>query len=272
MSIAFAAALGHAPGWVAWSERATPGQRDALAVGVNQLKGALETARPDVLVLLTCEHWANFFFDHVSAFCVGRGEAAHGPIEPWMKMEKTAIPGDPALAQTIIDTAYGAGIEPSFSHELLLDHGTMVPLSFLTPDFRIPVVPVFFNTLAPPQPSPARCHAFGQIIGDVARASGKRIGLIATGGMSHDPGERGHGHIDSEFDRRFLDQMVRGDGAVLKSYSVAQLGKAGAGTIELLTWIALAGALGNFKGEVLAYEAVHGWATGMGVMRLDAAA
>jgi hypothetical protein len=64
------------------------------------------------------------------------------------------------------------------------------------------VVPVFFNTLVDPQPSASRSYDFGAVIGDVRRASGERIALIATGGMSHDPGELRHGIIDSSFGRR----------------------------------------------------------------------
>lgn len=269
MTIAFAAAIGHAPGWVAWTDRATDDQQANLAAGVEALRESFIAANVDTLILLTSEHWANFFLDHMSPWVVGRGDAFEGPIEPWLKIPKTAIPGDPALANAIVERAYANGVEPGFSYELKLDHGSVVPLSFLTPQLDVPLVPVFFNTLGAPQPSPGRCHALGRAIGEVARASDKRIGIIATGGMSHDPGERGHGVIDSAFDRRFLAEMVRGDTAALTRYSIADLNAAGAGTIELIAWIALAGALGTFSGEVLAYEAVVGWATGMGIMRLE---
>ena len=94
----------------------------------------------------------------------------------------------------------------------------MVPLHFLTPEMNVPVVPIIFNTLASPQPTAKRCFAFGEIIGDVARASPQRIGIVATGGMSHDPGERNHGIIDSEFDARFLAAMSSGDDAALTAY------------------------------------------------------
>jgi hypothetical protein len=72
----------------------------------------------------------------------------------------------------------------------------MVPLHFLAPRMDRPVVPVMFNTLAAPQPNAARCLALGRVIGRVAAQSTKRIGLIATGGLSHDPGEKNHGRID----------------------------------------------------------------------------
>ena len=170
------------------------------------------------------------------------------------------------MATEIVESAYAAGFEPSFAYELQLDHGTMIPLHFLTPDMQLPAVPIMFNTLAAPQPSARRCFEFGRVVGEVVRRSPKRIALIATGGMSHDPGERRHGFIDSQFDRTFLTQMANGDGAALAEYSSSRLGAAGAGAFELLAWIALCGATGGRAGNVLAYEAVVPWATGMGIM------
>jgi hypothetical protein len=60
--------------------------------------------------------------------------------------------------------------------------------------------------------------------------------------------------------------MANGDGAALAEYSSSRLGAAGAGAFELLAWIALCGATGGRAGNVLAYEAVVPWATGMGIM------
>jgi aromatic ring-opening dioxygenase catalytic subunit (LigB family) len=146
------------------------------------------------------------------------------------------------------------------------DHGTMIPLHFLVPDMKIPVVPIMINTLADPQPSVKRCMALGRVVGDVARRSSRRIGIVATGGLSHDPGERNHGYIDQEFDRRFLDAMECGDLDRLSGYTVEQFAAAGAGTIELLSWVALAAAMQGSQGEVIAYEPISQWAAGVGMM------
>ena len=64
--------------------------------------------------------------------------------------------------------------------------------------------------------------------------------------------------------------MVDGDLAALSRYSVAELGRAGAGAIELLGWIGVAGALQSFTGKVVAYEAVVPWASGIGAMTFTA--
>ena len=269
MPISFAAAASHAPGMTAWAAAAPPDQKPNLYDGYGRLRRKLETSGAEVLILLTSEHWANFFLDHIGAFCVGRGDHFTGPVEPWLKVEKAKVTGDPELAIEIIDRCYESGIEPDFSYEMEFDHGTMVPLHFLTPAMDRPVVPIMFNTVAAPQPTARRCLTLGGVIGRVARESARRIGLVATGGLSHDPCERNHGVIDTVFDRRFLSQMAAGDTEGLGQYTKAQLAAAGAGAFELLSWIALAGALDGCKGEIIAYEAVRPWATGIGMVEFE---
>lgn len=271
MSIAFACAVSHAPGLKAWTERATQEQQDILFGGFDHLRAKLAKARVEHLVVLTSEHWTNFFYDHVSPFCIGRAETYSGPVEPWLKLEKQLIAGDPAFASALIEVTLDRDFDVGFSDELHFDHGTLLPLHYLRPEMDIPVTPVFFNTLAPPQPTPRRALALGGVIGEVCRASRKRIGLIATGGLSHDPGERNHGRILEDFDRTFMDRMAAADLAALGAYTREQLAAAGAGAFELLAWIALAGAMKTFSGEVTGYAPVKGWATGMGLMSFDVA-
>jgi aromatic ring-opening dioxygenase catalytic subunit (LigB family) len=272
MPISFACATSHAPGITAWANAAPAEQRERVYDAFDRLRRDLDASGSDTLILLTSEHWANFFLDHIGAFCVGRAEAYRGPIEPWLQIDKSEIKGDPALATELLEASYDSGIEPSFAYELEFDHGTMVPLHFLAPRMDRPVVPILFNTLAVPQPSARRCLELGRVIGRVAARSQKRIGLIATGGLSHDPGERNHGIIDSQFDHAFMTAMSDGDAEKLGRYSRSELAAAGAGAFELLSWIALAGALGGRKGEVVAYEAVKPWATGVGLMKFAQAA
>jgi aromatic ring-opening dioxygenase LigB subunit len=270
--ISFACAVSHAPGMTAWANAAPPPQRDCINAGFARLQGELDASGTEVLILLTSEHWANFFLDHIGAFCIGRAAAYRGPIEPWLKVDKAEIKGDPQLATELLEASYEEGVEPGFAYELEFDHRTMVPLHFLAPRMDRPVVPIFFNTLAAPQPSAKRCLAFGRVIGKVAARSPRRIGLIATGGLSHDPGERNHGVIDIEFDRQFLAAMAGGEVRRLARYSRADLAGAGAGAFELLSWVALAGALDGRKGEAIVYEPVRPWATGIGMVSFPPAA
>ena len=269
MPIVFACAASHAPGITAWTEAAAKDQVGVVTGGYARLAEALDRANPDTVLVLTSEHWVNFFLDHASAFCIGRGERFTGPVEPWLRVERRTMSGNPQLATRLLEHCYANGFEPSHSHELELDHGTMVPLSFLTPRMDRKVVPIFFNTLATPRPSARRCLDLGRTLRAALDASPERIAVVATGGLSHDPGETNHGVIDTEFDARFIARMTGADLAGLASYSDAELLAAGAGTLELLAWICLAGIMGQATPRLVAYEAVKPWATGVGMVEYD---
>ena len=75
MPIVFACAGSHAPGITAWTEKAPREQVDRFVGGYNAVQRELAASRPDSILLLTSEHWTNFFLDHIGAFCIGRGES-----------------------------------------------------------------------------------------------------------------------------------------------------------------------------------------------------
>ena len=271
MPIVYACAGSHAPGLTAWADAASPDQTKKLFGGWETIRDELAAAKPDVILLLTSEHWANYF-ETIGAFCLGMAPSHEGPIEPWLKVPKTNVPGDPDLANAILAQAYANGFELSYAHEMKLDHGSMVPLHFLTPDMKTKVVPLLFNTLSAPRATPARCVALGEALRAALENSPQRIALVATGGLSHDPGEMRHGWIDTEFDATFIDRMSRADLPALASYKDEDLLNAGAGTTELLAWLCLAGIMGERKAKLVAYEAVKPWATGIGIMSYNRAA
>jgi aromatic ring-opening dioxygenase catalytic subunit (LigB family) len=266
MPIVFASAGSHAPGITAWTDVAPKAQADTFLEGYHTVRRELESANPETILLLTSEHWANFFLNHIGAFCIGRGSSFQGPIEPWLKVPKSEIEGQPELAAAILEHAYLNGFELNYSDELLLDHGSMVPLSLILPRGDRKVVPLVFNTLSSPRPSARRCAELGRILRVVLDARPERIAVVATGGLSHDPGEVNHGFIDKEFDKKFLDQLTACDLEALGSYSDKELLSAGSGTLEVLAWICLAGIMGERRPHVVAYEAIVPWATGVGVV------
>jgi aromatic ring-opening dioxygenase catalytic subunit (LigB family) len=267
MPIVFAGAASHAPGMTAWAQAAPKEQAEKFLGRYHELGERLAASRPDAIVALTVEHWANFFLNQMPSFCIGRAEHYDGPIEEWLRIPKARVPGDARLAAELIDACLDGGFDPSFSDELLFDHATFLPLHFLTPGMAIPVVPVIVNTLTPPMPSAKRCFQLGQFLGDFLEWQPKRIAMIATGGLSHWPGEAKHGKINVPFDQQFLAALIDGDRSRLTEYTHEQINaEAGSGGHEIRTWIALAGAVQGWKAELLAYEPVVPWATGCGLV------
>ncbi|HEY7553498.1 MAG TPA: extradiol ring-cleavage dioxygenase [Candidatus Binatia bacterium] len=270
MPIVFACAASHAPGMTAWTEAAPKEQADRFLSSYRKLGERLAATNPDTIVALTVEHWANFFLNSMPTFCIGRADHYDGPIEEWLRISKARVPGEPQLATALIDACLDNGFDPTFSDELLFDHATFLPLHFLNPEMAVPVVPVIINTLTPPMPSAKRCFAFGEFLGTVLAKSEKRIAMIATGGLSHWPGEAKHGKINIPFDKKFLDNLLTNDYSNLTAYTHGEIdAEAGSGGHEIRTWIALAGAVQSWKAELLAYEPVVPWATGCGLVAFN---
>ena len=270
MPIVFACAASHAPGMTAWTEAAPQQQRDKILGSYHELGDMLAASKPDVLVVISVEHWANFFLNQMPTFCIGRAQYYDGPVEEWLKISKTRVPGDPALGAQLLDTCLDSGFDPAFSDELLFDHATMLPLHFLNPLMTVPVVPLIINTLTTPMPSPKRCFELGRVLGKALEQQPRRIALIATGGLSHWPGEAKMGKINVAFDEQFLETLVNGKRALLAEYSHSAIDKeAGSGGHEIRTWIAVAGAVEDWQTKLLAYEPVHPWATGCGLVAFN---
>jgi len=94
--------------------------------------------------------------------------------------------------------------------------------------------------------------------------------MIATGGLSHWPGEAKHGKINVPFDKKFLNNLIARDLDRLTAYSHNEINaEAGSGGHEIRTWIALAGAVETWQPELLAYEPVVPWATGCGLVTFN---
>jgi aromatic ring-opening dioxygenase catalytic subunit (LigB family) len=267
MPIVFACAASHAPGMTAWTKAAPKEQAERFLNRYRDLGERLAASRPDAIVALTVEHWANFFLNGMPTFCIGRAEHYDGPIEEWLGIPKGRVRGDAQLAAELINACLDGGFDPVFSDELLLDHATFLPLHFLNPNLASPIVPIIINALTAPMPSAKRCFALGQLIGSALERTPKRIALLATGGLSHWPGEAKHGTINIAFDTKFLETLVGAERIKLTEYTHEEIDtQAGSGGHEIRTWIALAGAVQSWKAELLAYEPIVPWATGCGLV------
>jgi len=273
MSIVAALAAGHSPGITGWPEHAPPEQAERFFKGYEKLRETLIAARPDLLVVITPEHWANFFLNNMPAFCIGVGEEFAGPLEEpkFLRVPKTKVPGAPGPARKLLE-AMSQEIDLAFSEELILDHGTMVPLHFVTPEMKLPVIPLIVNCLAHPMPPLQRCYRMGEVLGETVRTWPERVALLATGGLSHWPAMLEAGKINVEFDREFLRLFESGSAEKFTRYDDKEVeAQAGPGAHEIRTWVALAGALPGAKAEILSYVPVKAWATGCALASLQTA-
>jgi aromatic ring-opening dioxygenase catalytic subunit (LigB family) len=264
MSLVFAGVCSHAPGITGRKDRADPAVRDAFYAALERMRLALEDSRPDLLVVVAAEHFANFFMNNMPAICAGMADHYEGPIEDeaWLGISRRRIPGSPALSRALIQEVMN-DIDLAYGEEWKFDHGIMVPLHFLTPRYDLPVMPVNINCQGPPLIPLKRCYEFGRALRRACDARPERIAVIGTGGISHWPATPDSGRINEPWDREFLARLLRNDRQALIAYRDDEIWReAGQGGFEIRTFIAVAGATEGATGELWFYAPIPIFAVG----------
>jgi aromatic ring-opening dioxygenase catalytic subunit (LigB family) len=250
---AFAAS--HGPLIIREWERVPAGEKARMAEGFRELGRRLEAAKPDVLVIVSPDHWSNFFLDNVPAVCIGVGETHEGPPEPWMKaFPHRRFAGHPGFGMHIARTALGGGFEPAVSHHLKLDHGFCIPLWRMELE-RLPcVVPMVVNSIEPPMPSLARCYEWGALVSRATKTypENLRVAILGTGGLSHSIGEPTMGAIYQDFDRETI-RLFSAEPKALVSYLEEKLPTHGNGSEEVRNWLVAHGAAGGRGFQLVDY-------------------
>ena len=71
MSLVFAGVCSHAPGITGRAKLADPKLRDDLYASYDRMRERIEATKPDALIVVAAEHFANFFMNNMPAYCMG---------------------------------------------------------------------------------------------------------------------------------------------------------------------------------------------------------
>ncbi len=257
MSLVFTGICSHAPGITARADLAPPEQRDAFYAAMDGLRRDLAASKPDAVIIVAAEHFANFFMNNMPAYAIGMGANYSGPIEDpdWLKIPLRKQAGAPDLGKRLVSEMLHT-VDVAYCEEWQFDHGIIVPLHLLDPDNEMTVIPANINCQGPPLTPLHRAWAFGEAIRRAADAVPERIALIATGGISHWPATPDSGRINEAWDRDFLDRWLANDKDRLLAYTDAETYRdAGQGGFEIRTFIAAAAAAGG-KGTLHCCEPI----------------
>ena len=257
-SFAGAFAASHGPLLIREWEAVPPGEKSRLKNAFEELGRRLASAKPDVLIVVSPDHWSNFFLDNYPAVCLGVGAANEGPPEPWMKgFAHREIAGHPELALHIAEEAMRAGFEPSVSHRLKLDHGACIPLWRMELETLPKVVPMLLNSIEPPMPSLRRCFDWGRLLASAIKTYKEniRVAVLGTGGLSHSIGERTMGAIYEDFDHETIRLFSSSEDSLI-SYLETELPRRGNGSEEVRNWLVAHGAAGGRGFELIRYDPI----------------
>jgi protocatechuate 4,5-dioxygenase beta chain len=207
-----------------------------------------DEVRPDAVVFVYNDHGSDFALDRVPTFALGVREDYEQADEGFGMRPLPKVKGDADLSWFLAKELIYNEFDITVCQEMKVDHGLMVPLPLLFShdrDWSVPVVPLAVNVIQHPLPTARRCFRLGQAIRKALEAypERRRVVIVGTGGMSHQlHGER-FGHLNPEFDRRWLD-LIEQDPEQLASMSHRDIMEAaGAEAVELIMWLVMRGAL-----------------------------
>ena len=138
---------------------------------------------PELVVVFSPDHYNGFFYRLMPPFCIGTAATAVGDYGT--RSGPLDVAAD--IATAMATAAWDAGVDVSLSAAMDVDHGTVQPLDTLFGDRTPPIVPVFINSVATPLGPLKRVRALGTAIGEYLSGVDKRVLLLGSGGLSHDP-------------------------------------------------------------------------------------
>ncbi|MGV0837767.1 3-carboxyethylcatechol 2,3-dioxygenase [Mycolicibacterium thermoresistibile] len=157
---------------------------DDIAAAVGRARDFVTAYDPELVVIFAPDHYNGFFYRLMPPFCIST--AATGVGDYGSHAGPLDVPA--GLASDCAEAVLEAGVDVAISRGIEVDHGTVQPLQLLFGDATArPVIPVFINSVATPLGPLHRSAALGRAIGKYLGGLDKRVLLIGSGGLSHDP-------------------------------------------------------------------------------------
>lgn len=217
--------------------------------GYAPARAWLAAHRPDVAIVIYNDHANGVDLDVVPTFAIGTSDHYDVADEGFGKRPVPDVVGHPELSLHLLESLVDEGFDMTVFQELDVDHGLTVPLSVWTPDpgeaWPCPVVPLLVNVIQYPQPTAARCYALGQALGRAIASFPQDIavGVLGTGGMSHQLAGARAGFINPEFDAMFMEAVETDPERLTQLSRQDYVREAGSEGIEMIMWLVMRGAM-----------------------------
>lgn len=147
-----------------------------------------------------------------------------------------------------------------------LPHAFVNPASRLLTDVNTPTVLIYENTYDPPSLTAKRCYEFGAAVARITKKDPRRIAILGSGGLAHDPRGKRSGWLDQPLDRWFLEQIAAGNGKATQAMFTFDSDTMVGGTGENRAWITATGAMEEMgaRATVIDYVEAAKSVTGLG--------
>jgi 2,3-dihydroxyphenylpropionate 1,2-dioxygenase len=147
-------------------------------------RAQVDAFNPELIVVFAPDHYNGLFYDLMPPFVIATAAESVADYR--------TLPGPLSIPQTLAAQMAAfildSDIDIAISHRLQVDHGCTQTLEELTGSLtRYPVIPIIINSVAPPFAPYRRVRKLGDAVGRFVATLGKRVLILGTGGLSHEP-------------------------------------------------------------------------------------
>jgi Catalytic LigB subunit of aromatic ring-opening dioxygenase len=170
------------------------------------------------------------------------------------------------------DISEGKAFTPRGDAERGAGGSVVEPLTRLGIAGSLPIIPIHINAHVAPALTGRRAAAFGTALADALALVPERVGILASGGLSGNPGGRMAGWIDDVLDTWVLRRLTTGRAVDLGSiFEVASMALAGS-TAEIRLWAATGSAMerNGARAHLGYYQPLYHAAVGTAFMHWEA--
>lgn len=251
-------------------------QRDAVWQAYADCARRLAELEPTSVIIVGCDHYILFGTHCLPRYVIGTGDV-DGPIDRLPGLQRRVVTNHHALAEHIVAHCDASGIDWSVARSFTVDHSFSIPHQLVVQAAEqlmgktLPSIPVYLACGVDPYISLKRSADLGRQLRAAVEAfdADERVVIIGSGGISHWVGTVEMGKVAEDFDREILALGVKGDLDALCAYRDEDiLRRGGNGAMEIRNFACAMAALEQPVGEVIAYEAVPAWVTGLGFLQL----
>ncbi len=246
-------------------------QSDSIYATYADMAKRIKELNADTAIIIGCDHYILYGTECLPQYVISTGEI-EGPVDQLPGLKRAPIASHEALGTHISKVGFETGFDWTVGRSMNVDHSIGIPHHLMVkPNEGMKTVAVMLACGVDPYLPMKRAWELGEHIAEaVTRFSGnERIVVIGSGGISHHVGDERMGVVNPVFDKKILDAVASGDKATMLALTDEEiLRDGGNGAMEIRTFTCAMAATGAHGGEVLNYEAVDSWITGMGFAEL----
>lgn len=251
----------------------------------DAVRQQIEAYHPDVMIMLGGDHGNDYglmgssqkvnMLIYTGTEAAGRMPGANGPGGMIGTGKPVHYKCDSELAKYLANELITkAGFDMAVSEELRIvdirpgspppPPGSVLSTSFINiseimPSYELPTVLIYLNTFDPlAMVSAKRCYELGQAIARLLEHDPRRIAILGSGGLSHDPFGPRMMWADEPLDKWILEQFKAGNGRALNDLYTFDSMTTRGGTGETRCWITVAGAMEHMGAKAKVIDYIYG--------------